>query len=132
MRAILKPSKRLFCESGGPNNQVRPCSLVTTFRLLTLKQGRRSPASTRHRRGRRVESKGRIRSRTSHTKISLQGQFPASLCTIQCNNAGTHTSGQSREKFHQKYRPKIRQYSEGAAARWKGHERTANTKGDFG
>lgn len=29
-------SKRLFCESGGPNNQVRPCSLYATVRLLTL------------------------------------------------------------------------------------------------
>ena len=132
MLAILKFSKRLFCESGGPNNQVRPYSLVTTFHLLTLKQGRRSPASTRHRRGRRVESKGRIRSRASHTEISLQGEFPASLCTIQCNNAGTHTSGQSRKEFHQKYRPKVRQHSEGAATRRKGHECTANIEGDFG
>ena len=129
---MLMPSKRLFCESGGPNNQVQSCSLVAASHLLTLKQGRRSPASTRHRRGCRVESKGRIRSRASHTEIPLQGEFPASLCTIQCNNVGTHTSGQSREKFHQKYRPKVRQYSEGAAARRKGRERTANTEGDFG
>lgn len=100
--------------------------------LTNLKQGRRGSASTHHRRGRRVKSKRRIRSRASHTEISLQGELSASLRTIQCNNAGTDTGGQSGEKLHQKHRPEVRRHGEGVVARRKGYERTADFEGDIG
>ena len=129
---MLKLSKRLFCESGGPNNQVPPCRLFATVRLLKLNQGRRSAASSRDCRGCRVKSKGRIRSRPSNTKVPLQGKLPTSLRPVQCNHACTDTRRQSREKFHKKHRSKICQHSEGAVARWQGFERTANFEGDFG
>ena len=125
-------SKRLFCESGGPNNQVwhRMPSLTKNNRLLMLKQGRRSVASTRHCRCRRVKSKGRIRSRPSNTKVSFEGELPAGLRTVQCDHVGTNTGRQSRKKFHQEYRSEVCGHGEGAVARWKGYERTADSEGD--
>lgn len=87
----------------GPKQSSTPRRLCPTVRLLTLKQGRGSPAPARNRRGRRVKSKRRIRSCHSNTKVSLQRELPASLRTIQCDYACTDIGGQSGEEFYQKY-----------------------------
>lgn len=105
LQRLIPSIQRLFCESGGPNNQVGSfhCNSKTAPKLI-CRQGRGSPSPARHRRSCRVKPASCSRGCQPNPKIPVQRQLPASLRPIQCHHARAHPGRQSRQIVHKEHR----------------------------